>query len=55
MAQTYKPGEIVPKTSKVQCVEHDYIEDHVEAGTRFAPCHHFNEKGSAKGCAWQYV
>lgn len=55
MAQTYKPGEIVPKTGTVQCVEHTNIRDHVQQGTRFAPCHHFDDADSGKGCVWQYV
>jgi hypothetical protein len=55
MAQTYKPGEIVPQTGEVQCVQHSDIKDHVTEGTRFAPCTHIDDKQPAKGCTWQYV
>lgn len=41
MAQTYKPDEIVPRDGIVECVTHEGTQDHVKAGTRFAPCRHF--------------
>ena len=55
MAQTYKPGETVPQNGTVQCVGHPGVRDQVEAGTRFAPCHHFGDQNSGSGCVWQYV
>ncbi|HEY1680397.1 MAG TPA: hypothetical protein VGF98_02010 [Candidatus Tumulicola sp.] len=55
MAVTYKPGDIVPQDGQVKCTQHPEIEDNVTGGTRFAPCHHFGEEASAKGCTWQYA
>lgn len=55
MAQTYKPGETVPQNGTVQCVGHPEIRNEVEAGTRFAPCHHFGDQNDGSGCTWQYL
>jgi len=51
--ETYKPGQIVPRDGTVQCARHHDVEDHVKAGTRFAPCSHHHEH--SEGCTWQYV
>ena len=52
-AETYKPGQVVPRDGTVECVRHHDVQDHVKAGTRFAPCSHHHEH--SEGCAWQYV
>jgi hypothetical protein len=52
-ADTYRPGQIVPLDGTVECTRHHDVQDHVIAGTRFAPCTHHHEH--SKGCAWQYV
>ena len=53
MAQTYKPGEIVPATGTVTCIQKNGVQDHVIKGTRFAPCQHWGQHNGA-GCTWQY-
>jgi hypothetical protein len=53
MADTYKPGDTVPKDGEVECTQSG-IKDKVTAGTTFAPCDHWGEHGS-KECTWQYV
>ena len=50
--ETYKPGQVVPRDGTVQCTRHHDIQDHVTAGTRFAPCSHHHEHSA--GCTWQY-
>jgi hypothetical protein len=52
-AETYKPGQIVPRDGTVECARHHDVQDHVKAGTRFAPCSHHHEH--SEGCTWQYV
>jgi len=54
MAQTYKPGETVPKTGEVECTQNNGTKDHVKAGTKFAPCDHWGQH-NGKDCTWQYV
>jgi hypothetical protein len=54
MADTYKPGDTVPKTGKVQCTQHNNTKDHVQAGTTFAPCMHWSEHDRTS-CTWEYV
>ena len=54
MAQTYKPGETVPQTGTVKCTQNNGTQDHVTAGTKFAPCDHWGDH-NGKGCTWQYV
>ncbi len=51
--ETYKPGQIVPRDGIVECARHHDVQDHVKAGTRFAPCSHHHEH--SEGCTWQYV
>jgi hypothetical protein len=51
--ETYKPGQVVPRDGIVECARHHEIQDHVKAGTRFAPCSHHHEH--SEGCTWQYV
>jgi hypothetical protein len=51
--EAYKPGQIVPRDGTVECARHHDVQDHVKAGTRFAPCSHHHEH--SEGCAWQYV
>jgi hypothetical protein len=51
--ETYKPGQVVPRDGTVECARHHDVQDHVKAGTRFAPCSHHHEQ--SEGCAWQYV
>jgi hypothetical protein len=52
-AEAYKPGQIVPLDGIVECTRHHDVQDHVTAGTRFAPCSHHHEH--SEGCTWQYV
>ena len=52
-AETYKPGQVVPRDGTVECARHHDVQDHVKAGTRFAPCSHHHEH--SEGCTWQYV
>jgi hypothetical protein len=52
-AETYKPGQVVPRDGTVECARHHDVQNHVKAGTRFAPCSHHHEH--SEGCAWQYV
>ena len=52
-AETYKPGQVVPRDGIVECARHHDVQDHVKAGTRFAPCSHHHEH--SEGCTWQYV
>ena len=51
--ETYKPGQVVPRDGTVECARHPDVQDHVKAGTRFAPCSHHREH--SEGCTWQYV
>ena len=51
--ETYKPGQVVPHDGTVECARHHDVQDHVKAGTRFAPCSHHHEH--SEGCTWQYV
>ena len=51
--ETYKPGQVVPRDGTVECTRHHDVQDHVKAGTRFAPCSHHHEH--SEGCTWQYV
>jgi hypothetical protein len=51
--ETYKPGQVVPRDGTVECARHRDIQNHVKAGTRFAPCSHHHEH--SEGCTWQYV
>ena len=51
--ETYKPGQVVPRDGIVECARHHDIQNHVKAGTRFAPCAHHHEH--SEGCTWQYV
>jgi Amino acid permease len=52
-AETYKPGQVVPRDGTVECTRHHDVQDHVKAGARFAPCSHHHEH--SEGCTWQYV
>ena len=52
-AETYKPGQVVPRDGTVECARHHDVQDNVKAGTRFAPCSHHHEH--SEGCTWQYV
>ena len=52
-AETYKPGQVVPRDGTVECARHHDVQDHVKAGTRFAPCSRHHEH--SEGCTWQYV
>ncbi|MGZ6807560.1 MAG: hypothetical protein ACXVGG_13180 [Mycobacteriaceae bacterium] len=51
--ETYRPGQVVPRDGTVECARHHDIQDHVTAGTRFAPCSHHHEH--SEGCTWQYI
>ena len=51
--ESYKPGQVVPRDGTVECARHHDVQDHVKAGTRFAPCSHHHEH--SEGCTWQYV
>ncbi len=51
--ETYKPGQVVPRDGTVECARHHDVQNHVKAGTRFAPCSHHHEH--SEGCTWQYV
>jgi len=51
--ETYKPGQVVPRDGIVECARHHDVQNHVKAGTRFAPCSHHHEH--SEGCTWQYV
>ncbi len=51
--ETYKPDQVVPLDGTVECTRHPGVQDHVKAGTRFAPCSHHHEH--SEGCTWQYV
>jgi hypothetical protein len=50
--ETYKPGQVVPRDGTVECALHHDVQNHVKAGTRFAPCSHHHEH--SQGCSWQY-
>ncbi len=52
-AETYKPGQVVPRDGTVASARHHDVQNHVRAGTRFAPCSHHHEHSA--GCTWQYV
>ncbi len=54
MADTYKPGDTVPKDGRVKCTQDNGVEDNVKKGTKFAPCDHWGQH-HGKGCTWQYV
>lgn len=54
MAETYKPGDVVPKTGEVQCTQHTGTKDIVTAGEHFAPCMHWGEYDRTE-CTWEYV
>jgi hypothetical protein len=54
MAQTYKPGETVPKTGEVRCSQRNGLREKVVEGDKFAPCLHWREHGGWK-CTWEYV
>ncbi len=54
MADTYKPGDAVPKTGTVECPQKNGTRDNVKAGTTFAPCLHWGDH-DGKNCTWQYV
>jgi hypothetical protein len=54
MAQQYKPGEIVPRTGEVKCTQKNGVRDHVEKGTKFAPCMHWGDH-NGKDCTWEYI
>jgi hypothetical protein len=54
MADTYKPGETVPKDGRVRCTQDNGVEDNVKKGTTFAPCDHWGQH-HGKGCTWQYI
>ena len=51
--ETYKPGQVVPRDGIVECARHHDVQNHVKAGTRFAPCSHHHEH--SEGCTWQYA
>ena len=51
--ETYMPDQVVPRDGTVECARHHEVQDHVKAGTRFAPCSHHHEH--SEGCTWQYV
>ena len=53
VTETYKPGQIVPRDGTVECGRHRDVQNHVQAGTRFAPCSHHHEH--SEGCTWQYA
>lgn len=54
LAQTYKPGDTVPKTGTVECTQHSKVKDHVKEGRTFAPCMHWGQH-DRKDCTWQYA
>jgi hypothetical protein len=54
MADTYKPGDTVPKTGEVQCTQKNGVKDKVTEGETFAPCDHWGEH-NGKDCTWEYV
>ncbi len=54
MAQTFKPGDRVPKTGEVKCTQHRGTRDKVKAGDKFAACMHWGEH-DRKECTWEYV
>jgi hypothetical protein len=54
VAQTYSPGDIVPRDGKVECTQFNGTRDNVKKGTRFAPCDHWGDHHGRK-CTWQYV
>jgi hypothetical protein len=54
MADTYKPGEKVPRDGTVECTQHPGTVDQVKAGTTFPPCDHWGDH-NRKDCTWQYV
>ena len=51
--ETYKPGQVVPRDGTIECARHHDVQDHVKAGTRFAPCSHHHKH--SEGCTWQYL
>lgn len=54
MSDTYKPGDIAPKTGQVKCTQHHDVTDNVVAGREFPPCMHWHEH-DRKDCTWEYV
>jgi len=54
MAQTYKPGDTVPRVGTVECTQYPGTRGNVKQGTKFAPCHHWGDR-HAKECTWQYL
>jgi len=54
LADTYKPGDTVPRDGTVACTQHPETRDDVKAGTTFAPCAHWGDH-DRKDCTWQYV
>ena len=54
MADTYKPGDTVPRDGEVECTQYKGTRKHVKAGTTFPPCDNWREH-HPKGCTWQYV
>jgi len=54
MAETYKPGDKVPKTGRVKCTQHPNVTDNVTAGSTLAPCDHWGDAGQ-KNCTCEYV
>jgi hypothetical protein len=54
MAQTYKPGDEVPRDGTVECTQYPGTTDEVKKGRKFAPCDHWGDH-HGKDCTWQYV
>lgn len=58
MAETFKPGDIVPRDGTVVVTQDPQIRDHVKEGTRFPPPSR-TEAGGAhehdEGYTWQYA
>ncbi len=58
MAETFRPGDIVPRDGTVIVTQKPEIKDHVKKGTRFPPPSR-EEVGGAReheqGYTWQYA
>jgi hypothetical protein len=54
VAETYKPGETVPRDGTVECTQYNGTKDEVKKGTTFAPCDHWGDH-HGEDCTWQYV
>ena len=54
MAETYEPGNTVPRTGKVKCTQHPSVTKDVTAGKTFPPCMDWGEH-DRQGCTWEYV